>query len=73
MKMPNHHQVCTKAVTVDLKPSLTVCALDVSPRASPRHQKQLPDHIKDGLSKYAGVSVISTVLPTMWMGAQNGK
>ncbi|VDN05960.1 unnamed protein product [Thelazia callipaeda] len=31
----------------------------------------LPAHIKDGLSKYDGVSDNMTALPTMWMGSQN--
>uniref|UniRef100_A0A915BB52 JNK-interacting protein n=2 Tax=Parascaris univalens TaxID=6257 RepID=A0A915BB52_PARUN len=31
----------------------------------------LPPHIKDGLSKYNGLSENMTALPTMWMGSQN--
>lgn len=34
---------------------------------------QLPEHIKDGLSKYSGVGDVTTVLPTVWMGSQNGQ
>lgn len=36
-----------------------------------RPGRELPDYVKDGLSAYDGVDV-STILPTMWMGDQNG-
>jgi hypothetical protein len=34
-------------------------------------KRDLPDHIKDGLSKYEGIGEATTALPTMWMGSQN--
>uniref|UniRef100_A0A914WZY1 RH2 domain-containing protein n=1 Tax=Plectus sambesii TaxID=2011161 RepID=A0A914WZY1_9BILA len=34
-------------------------------------KRDLPDHIKDGLSKYEGIGEVTTALPTMWMGSQN--
>uniref|UniRef100_A0A5S6QI53 RH1 domain-containing protein n=1 Tax=Trichuris muris TaxID=70415 RepID=A0A5S6QI53_TRIMR len=32
----------------------------------------LPEHIKDGLQKFADYMSFATILPTMWMGSQSG-
>uniref|UniRef100_A0A915B9R8 JNK-interacting protein n=1 Tax=Parascaris univalens TaxID=6257 RepID=A0A915B9R8_PARUN len=64
----------------DEDPTPTYCGPDQKP--SPTRSRDcvaelkegpgtLPPHIKDGLSKYNGLSENMTALPTMWMGSQN--